>query len=166
MRIRAFIGIGSNLGDRLAHCRAAVDGLGRLPDTALLRVSPVFESLPQEDVEGGLFLNAVAEITTTLPPRQLLGHLQAIEVALGRAADHPPGTARTIDLDVLLYGDDVIREGDLTIPHPRMAERWFVLAPLVALAPALPHPILQETVAELLRRLGPDAPLLSLRIEP
>jgi len=161
MRIQAFIGIGSNLGDRLAHCRAALDRLGRLPGTALFRVSPIFESEPQEGVEGGLFLNAVAEIATTLPPRQLLGHLQEIEVLLGRAAGHPPGTARSMDLDLLLYADAVIREADLTIPHPRMAERRFVLAPLVALAPALRHPVLQVTLAELLRRLGPEAPLLS-----
>ncbi len=161
MRIQAFIGVGSNLGNRLVNCEAALDRLGRVPDTALLRVSPVVESEPQEGVEGGRFLNAVAEVTTTLAPRQLLGHLQAIEVALGRAADHPPGTVRAMDLDLLLYGDAVIREADLTVPHPRLAERRFVLAPLVALDPTLRHPILQVTMADLLQRLGPKAPLLS-----
>ncbi len=165
MRIQAFIGVGSNLGNRLVNCEAALDRLGRVPDTALLRVSPVVESEPQEGVEGGRFLNAVAEVTTTLAPRQLLGHLQAIEVALGRAADHPPGTVRTMDLDLLLYGDAVIREADLTVPHPRLAERRFVLAPLVALDPTLRHPILQVTMADLLERLGPQAPLLSSGIE-
>lgn len=165
MRIQAFIGIGSNLGDRLAHCRAATDRLGRLPGTSLVRVSPILESEPQESVEGGRFLNAVAEIATSLSPRQLLDYLQQIEVALGRAADHLPGTARPMDLDLLLYGDTVIREVDLTIPHPRLPERRFVLAPLVALDPALRHPTLQVTVAELLRRLGPGAPLLASRIE-
>ncbi len=164
MRVRAFVGIGSNLGDRLAHCRAALERLGRLPGTALRRISPILESEPREGVEGGLFLNAVAEIATSLPPRRLLGHLQEIEVALGRAADHLPGTARTVDLDLLLYGDAVIREVDLIIPHPRLAERRFVLAPLVALAPALRHPVLPVTMAELLRRLGPEAPLLSPRV--
>jgi 2-amino-4-hydroxy-6-hydroxymethyldihydropteridine diphosphokinase len=161
VRVQAFIGVGSNLGDRLAHCRAALDRLGLLPGTALARVSPIFESEPQEGVEGGLFLNAVAEIATSLAPRRLLGGLQEIEVALGRAADHLPGTARTMDLDLLLYGDTVIREPDLTVPHPRMAERRFVLLPLAALAPTLCHPVLQATVAELLRRLGPEAPLLA-----
>ncbi len=164
MRVQAFVGIGSNLGDRLAHCRAALDRLALLPGTALTRVSPVLESEPQEGVEGGLFLNAVAEIATSLPPRRLLGRLQEIEVALGRAPDHLPGTARTVDLDLLLYGDAVIREPDLTIPHPRMTERRFVLAPLVALAPALRHPVLLATMAELLRRLGPEAPLLTSRV--
>jgi 2-amino-4-hydroxy-6-hydroxymethyldihydropteridine diphosphokinase len=165
VRIQAFIGIGSNLGDRLAHCRAAIDRLGRLPGTALVRISPIIESEPQEGVEGGRFLNAVAEIATSLPPRQLLGRLQEIEVALGRAADHLPGTARPMDLDLLLYGDTVMREPDLTIPHQRLAERRFVLAPLVALDPAIRHPILQATMAELLLRLGPEAPLLSSRIK-
>jgi 2-amino-4-hydroxy-6-hydroxymethyldihydropteridine diphosphokinase len=164
--IQAFIGIGSNLGDRLAHCRAALARLDLLPGSRLTRVSPVFESEPWEGVEGGLFLNAVAEIATSLPPRRLLDHLQEIEVALGRAADHRPGTARPMDLDILLYGHAVIREAGLTIPHPRMAERRFVLAPLAALAPALCHPVLRETMGELLRRLGPGAPLLSSGVRP
>jgi 2-amino-4-hydroxy-6-hydroxymethyldihydropteridine diphosphokinase len=162
---QSFIGVGSNLGNRLANCQAALDGLGRLAGTVLQRVSTVVESEPQEGVEGGRFLNAVAEIGTSLSPRQLLGHLQAIEVALGRAPHHLPGTARTVDLDLLLYGDAVIREADLTIPHPRMAERWFVLAPLVALDPAIRHPVLQVTMASLLRRLDPEAPRLSPGIE-
>jgi 2-amino-4-hydroxy-6-hydroxymethyldihydropteridine diphosphokinase len=164
--VRAFIGIGSNLGDRLAHCRAAMDRLALLPETRLARVSPFFESEPQEGAEGGSFLNGVAEIETGLPPRKLLGHLQEMEVALGRAADHRPGAARTLDLDLLLYGDAVIRHPDLTVPHPRMAGRRFVLAPLVTLAPTLRHPILGVTMAELLRRLGPGAPLLATGARP
>ena len=164
MRIQAFIGIGSNLGDRLANCQAAIDRLGHLPGTEFVRASPFIESDPQEGVDGGRFLNAAAEIATTLPPRQLLGHLQKIEVSLGRAADHLPGAARSMDLDLLLYGDTVIREADLTVPHPRLAERRFVLGPLAALDPGLRHPLLQVTVAELLWRLGTDAPLLFSRI--
>ena len=164
MRIQAFIGIGSNLGDLLANCRAAIDRLGYLPGTEFVRASPFIESDPQEGVEGGRFLNAAAEIATTLPPRQLLGHLQKIEVGLGRAADHLPRAARPMDLDLLLYGDTVICEADLTIPHPRLAKRRFVLVPLAALDPALRHPLLQVTVAELLRRLGTEGSLLSSRI--
>jgi len=160
MKVQAFVGIGTNLGDRPAQCRAALDRLGLLPGTTFLRASPAFESPPQEGVQGGLFLNMVAEIATTLPPRPLLGSLQEIEVALGRPANHQPGTARNMDLDLLLYGDAVIREADLTIPHPRLAERRFVLVPLVALAPALCHPVLRVTVAELLRGLGPDVSLV------
>ena len=156
MKVTAFIGIGSNLGDRLEHCRAAVGRLGLLPETSVTGISPFYETEPVEGVEGGLFLNAVAEITTSLAPRALLQHLQGIEAALGRPLGHPAGTARTIDLDILLYGDAVFREPDLLIPHPRMAERRFVLAPLAALAPTLCHPVLKVTAAELLRRLGPD----------
>jgi 2-amino-4-hydroxy-6-hydroxymethyldihydropteridine diphosphokinase len=151
--IRAYIAIGSNLGDRPANCGAALDRLGRLPETTLLRASPLIETAPAEGVAGGSFLNGVAEIETTLPPRPLLMHLQAIETDLGRAAVHAPGTARTMDLDLLLYGDLVMEEADLVIPHPRMIARRFVLEPLAALAPGLRHPVLNITVEELLRRL-------------
>ncbi len=154
MRAKSFIGVGSNLGDRLGQCRAALDRLARMPDTTLKRVSPFVESEPQEGVEGGLFLNAVAEIVTRLSPRQLLDHLQDIEAGLGRPVGHEPGTARSMDLDILLYDDRVIRDLDLVIPHPRMAHRRFVLAPLVAIAPAARHPLLGVTAEELLRRLG------------
>ena len=156
MKVRAFIGIGSNLGDRLGHCRAALSQLDLLPATTVTGVSPFYETEPQEGVEGGLFLNGVAEITTSLSPRELLHHLQEIEAALDRPPGHPAATARSMDLDILLYGDVVIHEPDLTIPHPRMAGRRFVLAPLVALAPTLSHPVLNVTTSELLRRLGPE----------
>lgn len=158
MKVPAFIGMGSNLGDRLAHCRVALDRLALLPGIRLKRVSPFLESEPQEGVEGGRFLNAVAEVSTSLAPRELLGHLQDIEAGLGRAPDHRAGAARTMDLDILLYGDTVMNDPDLTIPHPRMAVRRFVLAPLVGLAPGLRHPVLQMTTTELLRRLGPERP--------
>lgn len=161
MKVQAFIGIGSNLGDRLAHCGAVLDRLALLPETRLTRISPFIESDPQEGVEGGRFLNGVAEIVTGLSARRLFGRLGEIEVALGRPADHRPGAARSVDLDLLLYGDAIIRDPDLTIPHPRMAGRRFVLAPLVTLVPTLRHPVLGVTMAELLRRLGPEAPLLS-----
>ncbi|HSB68903.1 MAG TPA: 2-amino-4-hydroxy-6-hydroxymethyldihydropteridine diphosphokinase [Candidatus Methylomirabilis sp.] len=155
MSTRVFVALGSNLGDRLANCRAALDRLGQLPGTRLLGSSPLIETQPEEGVGGGVFLNGVAEIETDLLPRPLFAHLQAIEAALGRANRHEPGAARTMDLDLLLYGDRVIEEADLVIPHPRMAGRRFVLEPLVALAPGLRHPILNITAEELLRRLDP-----------
>ena len=153
MRTHAFLAIGSNLGDRLGNCRSALDRLGQLPATAFLRASPLIETEPTEGVAGGPFLNGVAEIATELSPRALLTHLQAIEADLGRVAGHEPGNARTMDLDILLYGELVMHDTDLVIPHPRMAERRFVLEPLVALAPGLRHPILNVTAEELLRRL-------------
>jgi 2-amino-4-hydroxy-6-hydroxymethyldihydropteridine diphosphokinase len=150
MTVRAFIGIGSNLGDRSAHCAAAKTALGRLPRTALVRISPWIETPPQEGVTGGPFLNGVVEIATELSPRALLQSLQAIEIAAGRPAGHRRGTARVIDLDILLYGDCLVRESDLAVPHPRMAMRRFVLEPLAAIAPGVRHPVLNLTAAELL----------------
>ena len=158
MTVRAFIGMGSNLGDRWQNCREALERLARLPDTRLLRASPFFESDPQEGVQGGRFLNAVAEIDTELTASQLLRRAQEIEVVLGRQADHSPGAARTMDLDILLYGDQAIREPYLCVPHPRLTQRRFVLAPLATLAPGLRPPGLDATVEELLRRLDPRAP--------
>ena len=156
MRRAAFIGIGSNLGDRRAICRAAVEGLGRLPRTSLTGVSPLYETEAQEGVAGGRFLNAVAAISTALTPRELLQSLQGLEEALGRPRRHPAGMDRTIDLDLLLFDDLVIREADLVVPHPRMSTRSFVLRPLAAIAPDARHPILRLTAAELLARLDAD----------
>jgi len=150
--IQAFIGLGSNLGDRHANCAAAWEAIGRLPGSTLIRVSPLIETSPRDGVEGGPFLNGVAELSTDLSARALLRQLQAIEVSLGRPAGHAPGGARTIDLDILLYGELRVRAPDLEIPHPRMATRRFVLEPLAALAPELRHPALHLTIAELLRR--------------
>jgi 2-amino-4-hydroxy-6-hydroxymethyldihydropteridine diphosphokinase len=153
--VRAYVAIGSNQGDRLGNCGAALDRLGRIPGTILLRTSPVIQTEPAEGVAGGPFLNGVAEIETELAPRPLLIHLQAIEAVLGRETQHEPGTARTIDLDLLLYGDMVMEEAGLVVPHPRMTGRRFVLEPLAALAPGLRHPVLNVTIEELLRRLDP-----------
>lgn len=153
MKVRAFIGIGSNVGDRQAHCADAQARLGCLPETDVLRVSPLVETQPAEGVGGGPFLNGVAELATALSPRHLLRELQAIEGALGRPSDHARGTARTIDLDILLYGDRVVRETGLDIPHPRMAQRRFVLEPLAALAPNVRHPVLNLSAEQMLRGL-------------
>ncbi len=155
MSIWAYIGIGSNLGDRLANCSAALERIGRIPGTTLLRASALIETEPEEGVAGGPFLNGAAEIVTELPPRPLLMHLQAIEAVLGRVRGHAPAAARTMDLDLLLYGDLVMEEAGLSIPHPRLTARRFVLEPLAALAPGLPHPVLNITIEELLRRLDP-----------
>ena len=158
MKVRAFIGMGSNVGDRHAHCAEAQTRLGRLPETEVLRVSPFVETEAAEGVAGGPFLNGVAELGTALSPLDLLRALQAIEDALGRPPDHAPGTARTIDLDILLYGDRIVREVGLNIPHPRLAQRRFVLEPLVALAPNVRHPVLNLSAADLLRGLEAEAP--------
>lgn len=162
MTARAFIAIGSNLGDRLANCRAALARLAALPGTRLERASPLQETAPAEGAAGGPFLNGVAEVATALDPRTLLRELQAIEAALGREADHPRLAARTMDLDLLLYGEARLEEADLCLPHPALAHRRFVLEPLAALAPELIPPGLGLSVRELLDRLpGEPEPVVA-----
>jgi 2-amino-4-hydroxy-6-hydroxymethyldihydropteridine diphosphokinase len=129
-----------------------------VPETTLLRISPFIETQAAEGVTGGAFLNGVAEVATSLSPIELLRALQAIERGLGRPEGHEPGTARTVDLDILLYGDRVVREDGLDIPHPRMAQRRFVLEPLAAVAPDVRHPVLHATAEELLRDLDAGRP--------
>jgi len=157
VKLRVFIGMGSNVGDRRAHCAEALARLARLPETELLRISPLLETEPAEGVAGGPFLNAVAELATALSPLDLLRALRTIEDALGRPPGHRPGMARTMDLDILLYGDRIVRENGLDIPHPRLAQRRFVLEPLVALAPNVRHPILNLSAADMLRGLDAAA---------
>jgi 2-amino-4-hydroxy-6-hydroxymethyldihydropteridine diphosphokinase len=164
--VRAYIAIGSNLGDRARHCDAAEAALAHLPESRLLRCSPRLETAPAEGVAGGAFLNGAAELETALAPRALLAALQAIEAALGRPPRHLRGLARPIDLDLLLYGDLRLEEPDLILPHPRMAERRFVLEPLAALAPTLRHPALGLTIAALLARLPAEAPGAGVEVRP
>jgi 2-amino-4-hydroxy-6-hydroxymethyldihydropteridine diphosphokinase len=157
MKTRAFVAIGSNVGDRHRHCREAQDRLGRLPETVLIQASGFIETAPQEGATGGPFLNGVAELETALSPEALLRALQEIETALGRPVHRGRGTPRTMDLDILLYGDRLVRQPGLEIPHPRMAQRRFVLEPLAAIAPDARHPALNLTAAALLRRLDTAA---------
>jgi 2-amino-4-hydroxy-6-hydroxymethyldihydropteridine diphosphokinase len=117
MTVRAFVAIGSNVGDRRSHCREAQDRLGRLPETALVQASELIETAPQEGATGGPFLNGVAELETSLSPEALLRALQEIESALGRPARRGRGTPRTMDLDILLYGDCLVRN-PASVPHP------------------------------------------------
>jgi dihydroneopterin aldolase/2-amino-4-hydroxy-6-hydroxymethyldihydropteridine diphosphokinase len=134
-RTRAFVGIGSNMGDRLAFIRRAVAGL---PDVAA--VSPVYETEPVGGPAGqDPYLNVVVELRTVLSPRELLEIGAWLEADADRRRDVKDGP-RTLDVDILLVGDDVVHESDLEVPHPRMWERRFVLAPLADLAPELVSP--------------------------
>lgn len=129
---RAFLGLGSNLGDRWAHLRTAV---AALPDVVAL--SPVYETAPVGGPEGqGAFLNCVVELDTDRSPRELLELCRSLEAAAERVRLERWGP-RTLDVDVLLVGDSVVDEADLVVPHPRMWERSFVLIPLHDLAPDL-----------------------------
>jgi len=137
---RVFVGLGANLGDPRATLARAMRELAELPRTRLVAVSPLYRSAPM-DAQGPDFINAVVELGTALTPRELLHALQSIEQAHGRERPyhHAP---RTLDLDLLLYGQRIIRDPDLVVPHPRLHERAFVLRPLADLAPDLVHPAL------------------------
>jgi len=147
----AYVGLGSNLGDRSAHLLLGLSALSRLPDTHLLRLSPVYETEPVGPPQPP-YLNLVAELETELAPRALLGEMLAIERALGRERRERWGP-RTLDLDLLLYGDLVLEEEGLTVPHPRLHQRAFVLVPLLDLLPEGRHPLLGQSFRELLASL-------------
>ncbi len=133
--VSAWIGLGANLGDRQAALRAALSAIGALPGTRVQRVSSLYGSAPV-DAGGPDYLNAVVQLGTSLVPHALLAQLQAIEQAGGRERPYR-NAPRTLDLDILRYGDQVINTPTLTLPHPRLHERAFVLYPLAELAPEL-----------------------------
>ncbi len=124
--VTCYIGIGSNLGDRNGYINKAIDLVRSIADTKVARVSSIYETEPVSLIPQGDFLNGVLEIETGLGPQALLRELNKIEAALGRRRIQKDGP-RTIDLDILYYGGEVIDEEDLTVPHPRIGEREFVL---------------------------------------
>lgn len=140
------------MGDRAANIATAVSRIGALPKTRLVQVSSIVETEPVGPAGQGLFLNGVAEIETKLEADELLDALQEIEAALGRVRAERWGP-RPIDLDLLLYDDKVIDTPGLQVPHPRMTEREFVLAPLAEIAPDTVHPSSGKSVGEMLADL-------------
>ena len=151
--MKAYIGLGSNLGERETNLRQALEHLAHTPDTTVVRASSLYDTEPVGVEEQPHFLNAVAQLETQLTPQQLLWNLMLIERRLGRVRSQRWGP-RTIDLDLLLYEDLVIEEEDLTVPHPELPKRSFVLVPLVELDQMLVHPGTGETMLALLQRLG------------
>jgi 2-amino-4-hydroxy-6-hydroxymethyldihydropteridine diphosphokinase len=152
--IPAYIGVGSNLGDPVARVQAAFDALGRIERTQLIACSPLYRTRPFGPVAQNDFVNAVAGVLTQLTPGELLAALRSIESAAGRVRAERWGP-RTLDLDLLVYGDRRIAEPDLTVPHPGIAERGFVLRPLNDVAPTLDVPGVGR-VGELLKKLPDD----------
>jgi 2-amino-4-hydroxy-6-hydroxymethyldihydropteridine diphosphokinase len=149
----AFIALGSNLGDREDYLRRALAALRQTEGVELTRVSPLYETRPIGGPTGqGPYLNAVAEVRSERPALDLLDALLAIEQQLGRERREKDGP-RTIDLDLLLYGDLLHADARLIVPHPRLHERLFVLQPLAQLAPGLVHPVLKRSIADLLAEL-------------
>jgi 2-amino-4-hydroxy-6-hydroxymethyldihydropteridine diphosphokinase len=152
--VRAAIALGSNLGDRLATINAALTEIAAIAGVRVAAVSPIIETPPFGPVSQGPYLNGACIVQTSLSARSLLDALHAIEHAHGRdRGSEVRWGPRTLDLDLLLYGDAVLGEPGLCVPHPRIQERLFVLEPLAAIAPDMRVPTLNATVAQLLTRL-------------
>ena len=151
-----YIGIGSNLGDRLGYIREAIAKMGQSQEIEIRRASSVYETEPVGHKEQPRFLNMVLELKTSFEPSNLLEHLLRIEDQMGRKRDQAWGP-RNIDLDILFYDDVVINSDRLTLPHPRMHQRRFVLVPLAEIAPKVVLPSLKKTVERLLKELCVDS---------
>jgi 2-amino-4-hydroxy-6-hydroxymethyldihydropteridine diphosphokinase len=153
LKKKAYVGLGSNLGEREHLIRSAAEFLNLTPDTELVRVSSLYDTKPVGDLEQPDYLNAVSIVLTELPAQRLLWNLLLIESKLGRSRRRR-WEPRPIDLDLLFYQDEVLDQPGLTVPHPEAHKRGFVLVPMNELAPNLIHPVLGKTMAELLEGLA------------
>lgn len=158
---RAYLGLGSNLGDTSENLREASGRIAALPATSLISASSLFETAPWGYVDQPWFLNAVIEIETLLGPRELLRCVKGVEQSMGRIVGERWGP-RLIDIDILVYDELTINEPDLVIPHPRICERLFVLAPLAEILPEWTCPG-GETVSQTANRLRDEASVRRLR---
>jgi 2-amino-4-hydroxy-6-hydroxymethyldihydropteridine diphosphokinase len=158
---RAYLSLGSNLGDRRANIQRALAGLGT-QGVKTIRVSSFYKTEPVGYKAQPWFLNCAAEVETDLMPLQLVQRCRAVERELGRRPG-PRGGPRLIDIDILLYESAVVRSAEVTIPHPRMAERRFVLVPLGELATQVRHPVTQQTVADMLHETLDHSQVVKLK---
>jgi len=155
----AYLSLGSNVGDREEYIEQAITLLRETPGIKVIRRSSNYETQPQGNKNQPLFINAAVEISTHYSPQTLLELLQGFEDTLGRDRSIEWGP-RTIDIDILLYGDEIVSDDNLTIPHPLMHERLFVLEPLAEIAPNVKHPVLERTIKDLYneKKLEGDEP--------
>lgn len=158
----AYIALGSNLGDRELNLLRAVAEVGRLPGSKVTALSSFYETSPVGSVKQDAFYNAVLKLSTGLDPHSLLNHLLRIERKTFKRVRTIHQGPRRMDLDLLLYGDRVINEENLVVPHPRLAERRFVLQPLCEIAPNLLHPLTGKSLYELLASLESDETVVKL----
>ena len=158
---RVFIGIGSNEGERLSNLSRAAQALAQLPTTRLVQMAPIYETAPVGGPPQGDYLNTVVELDTPIAPRELLAYLKALETQFGRRPSDVRWGPRIIDLDILLHGETVMSEADLTIPHPLLHRRRFVLEPLADIASELIHPVLKKSIRQLLDELPSPLPAVT-----
>jgi 2-amino-4-hydroxy-6-hydroxymethyldihydropteridine diphosphokinase len=158
----AYIALGSNLGDRELNLLRAVAEIGRLPESRVTALSPFYETSPVGNVNQDTFYNAVLRISTQLEARSLLTQMLRIEAETFKRVRTVNQGPRRMDLDLILYGVEIIYEDDLVVPHPRLTERRFVLQPLSDIAPLVQHPISGQTMKDLLASLKTDETVVKL----
>jgi 2-amino-4-hydroxy-6-hydroxymethyldihydropteridine diphosphokinase len=152
----AYISVGSNLGNKLENCRNGIASLTRCADIRLIEQSPIYRTEPVDYQDQDWFVNYAVKIETVLDPLSLLNLLKSIELEAGRVPHAIRFGPRVLDLDIILYDDVVQNDSRLTIPHPRMHKRRFVLKPICDIDPGISHPVLRQTMLDLLENLAQD----------